>query len=69
MPETLKNFMTQLRPFEFTVPDTISMYDNLPYKCDVNLCNRSSIALESGNVIKSFRCNFTNYYMIGHHDC
>lgn len=67
MPDTLMNFKTPLRSFEFTVPDTIAMYDHMQYKCDVNLCNRSTIALESGNVIKSFRCKFTNYYEIDHH--
>lgn len=66
MPDTIVNFITHLRPFEFTVPDTITMYDKLPYKWDVNLCNRNNIALESGNIIKSFRCNFTNYYEINH---
>lgn len=64
MPNTIMNFMTTLRPFEFTVPDTISMYDHMPYKCDVNLCNRSTISLESGNIIKYFRCNIVKNYEI-----
>lgn len=64
MDNTGTNFMTHLRPFEFTVPDTIAMYDNLPYSRDVNLCNQSAITLESGNVIKAFRCHIVNTYQI-----
>jgi len=68
MSNTQMNYLFQLRPYEFTVPDMVDMYDHMPYNCDVNLCNRETIAIESGNVIKSYRCNITNDYTIDNDD-
>ena len=66
MKDNNMNSLTHLRPFEFTVPDTIAMYDQLPYIRDVNLCNKNTLTLESGNVIKAFRCHIADTYPIHH---
>ncbi|NLK28896.1 MAG: hypothetical protein GX306_11235 [Clostridiales bacterium] len=33
-----------------------SMYDNMPYRRDKDLCNQSNLNMESGNIIKYYRC-------------
>ena len=33
------------------------MYDKLPYKSNEDLCNVSTLALNSGNLVKYYRCN------------
>lgn len=35
----------------------ISMYDELPYKRNPDVCNESTLALYSGHVIKYYLCN------------
>ena len=47
--------ITHLRPYD-ALFDNITMYDKLPYDRDISLCGPESIALESGNIIKYFRC-------------
>ena len=44
------------RPYDASLENNLSMYDKLPYKRDIDLCNASSIAMESGNLIKYYRC-------------
>lgn len=39
-----------------SIPDRWMMYDNIPYAQDKDICDSSNITLESGNIIKSYRC-------------
>lgn len=45
------------RPYDTTLEENISMYDKLPYKRNEDLCNVSTLALNSGNLVKYYRCN------------
>lgn len=54
----------KLKPFDSSLREDYSMYDNLPYEKDVDLCGPDKIALESGNLIKYYRCNIRDYYQI-----
>lgn len=47
---------TPILPFDITQGERIRMYDNMPYVHDVDLCNKDTVALESGNVLKFYRC-------------
>jgi uncharacterized protein (DUF1919 family) len=42
-------------PYDSSLEENMPMYDNLPYICDVTLCNRDTINMESGNIIKYYR--------------
>ncbi|MCR5792741.1 MAG: hypothetical protein K6G65_06200 [Lachnospiraceae bacterium] len=46
----------KLHPFDQSLNFDASMYDNLPYKRDITLCNADTVALWSGNIFKFFRC-------------
>ena len=43
-------------PYDITYGEHHSMYDNMTYHKDNNVCNSSNIRMESGNVYKFFRC-------------
>lgn len=45
------------KPYDTTLEENISMYDKLPYKRNVDLCNISTLGLNSGNLVKFYRCN------------
>lgn len=66
MQNNAMNATVPLIPYEFTVPYVISMYDNLPYIRDVDLCNRIGITLNSGNVIKTYHYIPSDTYSINH---
>lgn len=53
MSDNKQNFPL-LRPYDTTLEDNIPMYDKLPYQRDADLCNKDSLRLTSGNIIKSF---------------
>ena len=40
-------------PYDASLEDLFIMYDKIPYIKDISLCNKDSIRLYSGNVIKS----------------
>jgi hypothetical protein len=42
-------------PYDTALEENMPMYDNLPYVCDVALCSRDNIKIESGNIIKFYR--------------
>lgn len=46
-----------LRPYDDSMWDKWSMYENMPYSWDPDLNVEKRLALESGNVIKGYRCN------------
>lgn len=43
-------------PYDDSLNMRIQIYDNMPYVRDINICNKESIALYSGNLIKYYRC-------------
>lgn len=49
-------FPVTKQPYDTTLEENISLYDRLPYKRNEDLCNASTLALESGNLIKYYRC-------------
>lgn len=53
-----------LRPYDKSLEDNLKMYDNMPYNRDANLCNYEAIALVSGNLIKGYRCNMRDPYIL-----
>jgi hypothetical protein len=46
--------------------DPYSMYDNLPYVSNKEICNKENLKLFSGNVIKYYRCLMKEPYEIKH---
>lgn len=49
-------FPVTKQPYDATLEENMSMYDKLPYKRNVDMCNASTLALESGNLVKYYRC-------------
>ena len=47
----------KLKPFDLSMGDDMSMYDNLPYQRDSDKCNAGALALYSGNILKYYRCS------------
>ena len=47
---------TPILPFDVTYGETLTMYDNMTYVRDVALCDETCVKMESGNVLKFFRC-------------
>lgn len=62
------NTFLKLAPFDTTASDHLTMYDQLPYVRDPDECNGSSVAMNSGNVIKFYRCNVEGSYAVNNHD-
>lgn len=51
-------FSVVKQPYDATLEENMSMYDKLPYKRNEDMCNASTIALVSGNLVKFYRCNY-----------
>jgi hypothetical protein len=51
-------------PYDASLENNFSLYDNLPYYRDISICNQSNICLISGNVIKYYRCNVIGDFQI-----
>ena len=64
MDHSKKNY-TPIQPYDITVGERHGMYDNLPYQCDNTLCNKESVQMESGNVVKYFQTELTDFKKIG----
>lgn len=47
------------KPYDTSLEDgnNRSMYDKLPYQRNADMCNASTLALNSGNLVKYYRCN------------
>ena len=58
------NPSVKLKPFDTSLVEDTSMYDNLPYKRDPYRCNADAIALESGNVLKFYQCKLGDTYKL-----
>lgn len=57
MSTNIKYFPDHLRPYDDSLWDDYSMYDNMPYYWSMD--TERIIAVESGNVIKSHRCRIS----------
>lgn len=51
-------FSVVKQPYDATLEENMSMYDKLPYKRNVDMCNASTLALISGNLVKFYRCTY-----------
>jgi hypothetical protein len=45
-----------IKPFDDTIWEKWSIYDNAPYIQNVDMRSDNNFALVSGNIIKSYRC-------------
>ena len=50
----MSNGKTPLLPFEEMPLSCFSMYDNIPYVRDKDLCSEEAIKMVSGNVVKYY---------------
>ena len=57
--------LAPLPPFDITQGESFILYDSMKYVCDTDLCNRSMIKMESGNVCKGYRIKETKPIKIG----
>lgn len=51
-------FSVVKQPYDATLEENMSMYDKLPYKRNIDMCNASTLALISGNLVKFYRCTY-----------
>lgn len=56
---------TPLLPFDSTVAENFIIYYPVHYVRDINLIPPEKIAMESGNVVKYYRCQVTEPIPIG----
>lgn len=54
-----------LLPYDVTFGETLDMYDKMTYVRNVDVCNTGSVAMETGNVCKFFRCKSNSPIKIG----
>ena len=59
---------SKLAPFDSSSADHLSMYDNLPYERNSDVCNVTAVAKESGNILKFYRCNVDSIYEVNNRD-
>lgn len=55
-------YLSPLKPYNDSMWDYFTLYDNMPYKWDTD--NEKRIALFSGNIIKGYRCKINEPYEI-----
>lgn len=58
----------KLAPFDSSVSDHSSMYDNLPYQRNQDMCNETKVAKRSGNVLKFYTCEVKDAFRIDNKD-
>lgn len=51
-------------PYENIMDGNFAMYDNVIYQRDINICGPETLALQSGNIIKYYRCNLIEAFLI-----
>jgi hypothetical protein len=51
-------------PYDSFLEDKRSMYDDMPYYRDINVCTAENIGLISGNVLKYYRYKVTDTFFI-----
>ncbi len=54
-----------LLPYDVTFGETLNMYDQMTYVRNEDACNAATIAMETGNVCKFFRCKTATPVRIG----
>lgn len=59
---------SKLAPFDSSSSDHLSMYDNLPYERNPDVCNTAAVTKESGNILKFYRCNVDKIYKVNNRD-
>jgi hypothetical protein len=62
----LKENAAQLKPFDDSMWDRWSMYNNMPYVWDPDLNVELTYSKVSGNVIKSYRCQIKEPFELKH---
>lgn len=63
--DTTKKEYTPILPFDISYGHNLDTYDHMPYVRDPKLCNADTVAMESGNVYKFYRCNEKKAQLIG----
>lgn len=53
-----------LKPYDDSMWDHWSIYDNVPYVRDLDLRTNINLSRVSGNVIKSYRCRIKEPYEV-----
>ncbi len=56
--------LSPLKPYDETMWENFTLYDNMPYVWDTDYERR--LTLESGNLIKGYRCKIKEPYEIKH---
>lgn len=66
MDKNYENNTASMKPYDETMWENWSMYDNVPYVRDLNLRSENNLAMESGNIIKGYRCVMKEPYEVKH---
>lgn len=53
-----------VKPYDESIWETWNMYDNMPYYWDPDLYDTKKLTMESGNVIKAYRCLIKEPYEV-----
>ncbi|MBH1940677.1 hypothetical protein I5677_07225 [Mobilitalea sibirica] len=61
-----ENLPVPVKPYDDSMWDQWSMYDNMPYVWDKDLCPDKRLTRISGNVIKAYRCQIKEPYEVKH---
>ncbi|HKM00340.1 MAG TPA: hypothetical protein VJZ06_10565 [Mobilitalea sp.] len=56
MENTKEGIVALAKPYDDSMWDRWNMYDKMPYVWDADLCGTKKLMLESGNIIKFYRC-------------
>ncbi|BCN32005.1 hypothetical protein [Anaeromicropila herbilytica] len=68
MEETNNLLTVPLMMYNRSLHVNLEMYDKMPYVRDESLCNKSTVRLISGNIIKFYRCRLLEpYYLDSDH--
>jgi hypothetical protein len=56
--------LAPLMMYDKSLEENLTMYDEMPYVRDDSLCNRSTVRLVSGNIIKYYRYKLVDPYLL-----
>jgi hypothetical protein len=59
-------YTTKVKPYDDSMWDQCKMYDSIPYVWDRDLYDTRHLSIESGNIIKSYRCLIKEPYEVKH---
>lgn len=57
-----------LPPYDESLEESYNLYDKMPYELDINLCGRHGIKMNSGNLLKYYRCKTKETYKVNNQD-